>query len=94
MPLSIVEFLKICKDANQKQAGGKVDTEDVYVSFKVTPDEEKLIQIAARLQGIHPKEYLRQKMLGIAAEDVLETSALLDKDDASRLGSMIKKASY
>lgn len=47
---------------------------DSHLNFRMSSHDKKIIETAAKLKGIKPNTYARQKLLEAAEKDIVETS--------------------
>lgn len=49
---------------------------DTHMNFRMSSDDKKIIETAARLKGIKPQTYARQKLIEIASREIEEMNQL------------------
>lgn len=49
---------------------------DSHLNFRMSSHDKKIIETAAKLKGLKPTTYTRQKILAAAEKDILEMSQL------------------
>ena len=49
---------------------------DSNINFRVSAHDKKLIETAAKLKGLKPNTYARQKLLEVAEKDISEMSQI------------------
>jgi uncharacterized protein (DUF1778 family) len=49
---------------------------DNHLNFRMSSHDKKMIETAARLQGLKPNTYARRKLLEAAEKDIIEMSQL------------------
>lgn len=49
---------------------------NAYINFPISAKDKKIIETAARLKGLKPNTYARQKLLESAKKDIAEMSQL------------------
>ncbi len=49
---------------------------DSHLNFRMSSHDKKIIEIAAKLKGLKPNTYVRQKLLEAAEKDIAELSQL------------------
>ena len=49
---------------------------DNHLNFRMSSHDKKMIETAAKLKGLKPNTYARQKLLAAAEKDIVEMSQL------------------
>lgn len=49
---------------------------DSHMNFRMSSQDKKIIEMAAKLKGLKPNTYARQKLLEMAEKDIAESSQI------------------